>query len=115
MRPGAGDHLVRLAPWLRPRIEMHWTRMVARLNRLDLEDERHRQHLFGAARPTFPTMLRDGLAHLQDGRCFYCDAPLAGRPEVDHVVPRTRWPNDAVANLVLADRCNGYKGDGDIP
>jgi hypothetical protein len=30
---------------------------------------------------------------------------------VDHFIPWSRWPNDAVENLVLADVCNGHKSD----
>lgn len=31
-QPGAGDYLVRLAPLIRPLVELRWTRMVAQLN-----------------------------------------------------------------------------------
>lgn len=110
-RPGASDELLRLAPLLRPLIELHWVRMVASLNGLDLEGERLRTHLFGANRAMFPPGLRSGLRELQDGRCFYCDGPLRSRIEVDHFVPWSRWPNDAVENLVLADACNNHKRD----
>jgi hypothetical protein len=57
-------------------------------------------------------MLRDGLRDLQDNRCFYCDDRLVGPTEADHFIPRARCANDAVENLVLADRsCNGDKSD----
>lgn len=110
-RPGASDDLVRLAPLLRPLIELHWIRMVASLNGLDLEGERLRAHLFGGDRTAFPATLRSGLRELQDGRCFYCGEPLRSRIEVDHFVPWSRWPNDAIENLVLADACNSHKRD----
>jgi hypothetical protein len=110
-RPGAGDHLVRLAPLLRPLIELHWTRMVARINRINTEDERLRDHLFGADRRAFPKPIRAGLADLQGGACFYCGDRLGRRIEVDHFMPWARWPNDAIENLVLADGCNGHKRD----
>lgn len=110
-RPGAGDHLVRLTPLLRPLVELHWTRMVARLNDLDTEGERLHAHLFGTERVGFPADLRAGLADLQEGRCFYCGDPLARRMEVDHFLPWSRWPNDAIENLVVADRCNTHKRD----
>ena len=110
-RPRASDELLRLAPLLRPLIELHWVRMVAALNGLDLESERLRSHLFGATRTGFPTALRSGLRELQDGRCFYCDERLRSRVEVDHFIPWSRWPNDAVENLVLADACNNHKRD----
>lgn len=105
-RPSAGDHLLRLAPLVRPLVELHWTRMVARLNRLDLEEERLRAHLFGADRAVFPTSLRSALVDLHDGTCFYCGDRLRSRIEIDHFIPWSRWPNDAVENLVPADRCN---------
>jgi hypothetical protein len=108
-RPGAADHLLRLAPLIRPLVELHWTRMVASLNALDLEGEHLRVHLFGSERIAFPVGLRRGLVELQGGRCFYCDAVLGPRTEVDHFLPWSRWPNDAIENLVIADRCNGSK------
>lgn len=110
-RPGAGDHLLRLAPLLRPLIELHWTRMVAGINRIDVEEERLRSHLFGAQRSTFPGALRTGLADLQNNECFYCGDALRRAVQVDHVLPWARLPNDAIENLVLADRCNGDKRD----
>ncbi len=110
-RPGASDQLLRLAPLLRPLIELHWLRMVAALNGLDLESERLRAHLFGTDRVRFPVALRSGLRELQNDRCFYCDERFAQRVEVDHFIPWSRWPNDAIENLVLADACNGHKSD----
>ena len=110
-RSGAADHLLRLAPLLRPLIELHWARMVARINRIAIEDERLREHLFGAERAVFPKALRSGLADLQDGACFYCNDRLTNRTQVDHFIPWARWPNDATENLVLADACNSYKSD----
>lgn len=85
--------------------------MVASLNRLDLEGDRLRAHLFGATRSAFPPQLRAALRDLQDDRCFYCDRRFRTRVEVDHFVPWSRWPNDAVENLVLADSCNNDKRD----
>lgn len=64
--PGVADRLVVLGPLLRPLVELHWTRDVARWSSVD----------------------------------------------VDHFLPWSRWPNDAIENLVLADRsCNGAKRD----
>ena len=110
-RDGAADDLLRLAPLLRPLIELHWTRMVAQLNDIDVESEHIHSHLFGSERVTFPPALRAGLADLQDGKCFYCGEALGRRTQVDHFVPWSRWPNDAIQNLVLADACNGHKRD----
>jgi hypothetical protein len=51
------------------------------------------------------------LRDLQVGRCFYCNEPIVGRGHVDHFLAWSRWPNDAIENLVLADRCNLDKSD----
>jgi len=110
-RDGAGDDLLRLAPLLRPLIELHWTRMVARINGIDVENDRLHAHLFGSERVTFPPALRAGLAELQGGACFYCGDRLTARTQIDHFIPWSRWPNDAIENLVLADACNGHKRD----
>jgi len=111
-RSGAGDGLLRLAPLMRPLIETHWTRMVADINGIDLEQERLRSHLFGATRQSFPAQLRSGLADLHDRRCFYCHRPLPTQFEIDHFIPWARHPNDAIENLVPADRpCNNNKRD----
>lgn len=111
LRPGAGDHLLRLAPLIRPLVEVHWTRDVARLNQLAVEEQRLHRHLFGAERATFPAALRAGLVDLHGATCFYCDRPLGTRVELDHFMPWSRWPNDAVENLVPADACNHRKRD----
>ena len=111
--PGAGDGLLRLGPLIRPLIEVHWTRMVAEINGVA-------QRRAGPAPspvrvrpdPCRPRPLRDGIAALQDGRCFYCHHPPAKTPEADHFIPRIRCGIDAVENLVLADRrCNNDKRD----
>jgi hypothetical protein len=110
-RRGSGDHLLRLAPLLRPLIELHWVRMVASINRIDLESEHLRAHLFGSERTAFPLALRAGLRELQGGRCFYCGGRLGPKTEIDHFIPWSRWPNEAIENLVVADRCNNHKRD----
>ncbi len=111
-RPGAADELLRLAPLIRPLVELHWTREVARWNHLDLEGEQLRTHLFGVDRVGFPTKLRSALVDLQSHECFYCGDRLGRAVEIDHFLPWSRWPNDAVENLVAADRsCNNNKRD----
>jgi len=113
LRPGAGDQLLRLAPLVRPLIELHWLRMVAGFNNLDLVEDDLRRHLFGAQRTAFPPSLRRGLLDLQAGACLYCPKPLSiVATAVDHFVPWSRWPNDAIENLVLAHAsCNTRKSD----
>lgn len=119
-RAGAPDQLVRLAPLVRPLVETHWVRMVAELNRIAPEEDSLRRHLFGSERSTFPPALRHGLSTLQARACFYCGEPLElDGSAVDHFIPWTRWPNDAIENLVLAHSpCNGHKSSrvpGPVP
>ena len=109
--PGVAERLVVLGPLLRPLIELHWVRDVARWTRIATEDDSLRAHLFGTARTSFPSRLVGAMRELQDGRCFYCDERLGPRSEVDHFLAWSRWPNDAIENLVIADRCNGAKSD----
>jgi 5-methylcytosine-specific restriction endonuclease McrA len=112
LRPGAGVQLVRLAPLIRPLVELHWTRMVATINNVATEEQDLHRHLFGRDRLTPPKALREGLAGLQASRCFYCRRPFRRAPEADHFIPRVRCGIDAVENLVLADRaCNNDKRD----
>jgi 5-methylcytosine-specific restriction endonuclease McrA len=103
---------VRLAPLIRPLVELHWTRMVATLNRVATEEQDLHRHLFGRDRLVAPKALREGLASLQARCCFYCGMPFHRAPEADHFIPRVRCGIDAVENLVLADRsCNNDKRD----
>lgn len=108
---GVSDRLVTLGPMLRPLIELHWARDVARWSGIATEDEHLRRHMFGDERVTWPRGLAGGLAELQGGECFYCGERLDSRQEVDHFLAWSRWPNNAVENLVVADRCNGAKSD----
>ena len=64
------------------------------------------------------TPLRDSLADLQRGQCFYCQTVLHAQSEVDHFIPWARYPRDLGHNFVLAHRaCNHAKRDllADIP
>lgn len=108
---GVADRLAVLGPMLRPLIELHWTRDVARWTGLASEDQALHDHLFGTERTTFPRAFVDDLSDLQHGECFYCHDRLTSKREVDHFLAWSRWPNDAVENLVVADRCNGSKSD----
>ena len=110
--PGAGDDLLRLGPLIRPLAELHWTRMVAQINEVATAELDLHRHLFGSDRILPPKALRDGIAALQDGQCFYCGGALGAAPEADHFIPRIRCGIDAIENLVLADRrCNNDKRD----
>jgi 5-methylcytosine-specific restriction endonuclease McrA len=113
LAPGVGDGLVTLNGLLRPLIQRQWAARVARMN--DLEEARLESFLFGRARISLEPV-RGGLQEIQRGRCFYCDDALgrgeATRPQVDHFIPWSRYPNDAVENLVVAhERCNARKRD----
>ena len=110
--PGAGDELLRLGPLVRPLIELHCTRMVAEINQVATAELALDRHLFGSDRVLPPKALRDGMAALQHGQCFYCGAAFGTAPEADHFIPRVRCGIDAIENLVLADRrCNNDKRD----
>jgi hypothetical protein len=50
MLPGAGDELIRLGPLIRPLVELHWTRMVAEINKVATAELDLHRHLFGADR-----------------------------------------------------------------
>ena len=110
--PGAGDDLLRLGPLIRPLAELHWTRMVAEINKVATAELDLHRHLFGSDRIIPPKPLRDGIAALQDSQCFYCRGALGAAPQADHFIPRVRCGIDAIENLVLADRrCNNDKRD----
>jgi 5-methylcytosine-specific restriction endonuclease McrA len=115
LRPGVGEHLVRLAGLLRPLIQRQWTQQVVDLNRTqvtalaeqgDLDD-----FLFGASRIALEPV-RGDLRDLQDGDCFYCRDRLGRSADVDHFLPWSRHPDDGIHNLVAAHpACNNRKRD----
>ena len=48
----------------------------------------------------------------QGGLCFYCAKSLGIGWAIDHFVPWSKYPNNAVENLVAAcKKCNGDKSD----
>ena len=105
---GLGEQLVALSALLVPALQAEWTLQVASLN--DLPSEDLRSHLFGRERQDL-TPLRELLRGLQDRTCLYCLRPLPAGGHVDHVVPWSLHPQDALENLVLAhDACNLSKG-----
>ena len=110
LRPGVGRELIRLAPLLRPLIERLWASRVIVYNRLpegQLDEFLFRRARLDAVR------LRLALYELQDGRCFYTGQPVTpSASDVDHFIPWSRSPLNAVENLVVADRrVNGNKRD----
>lgn len=115
LRPGVGDHLVRLAGLLRPLVQRQWAEHIVALNRHEVpaleQQEDLDRFLFGAER-TDLAPVRSDLRELQDGLCFYCREQLKSTPDVDHFLPWTRHPDDGIHNLVVAHRrCNNRKRD----
>ena len=109
LKPRVGDYFLQLNGLLRPLIQRRWVAMVAQLNRL--EDSRLEAFLFGADRVQ-TAKIRAGFWEIQGCRCFYCDGRLGDptRGQVDHFVPWSRYPDDSLDNLVVADvACNGFK------
>jgi hypothetical protein len=109
LRPRVSEYLLQLSGLLRPLIQRHWAAMVTQLNRL--EESQLELFLFGADRIQ-TARIRAGLWEVQEQRCFYCDTlvrdPAQG--QVDHFVPWSRYPDDGLDNLVVADKaCNGFK------
>jgi hypothetical protein len=108
-KPGVPEGLVRLSPLLKPMIQRCWTLLVAKFNRLEVS--RLEEFLFGEKRISL-TGTRDFFRELQANRCFYCEKRLDSQSEVDHFIPWSRHPNNAVENLVIAHaNCNHDKRD----
>jgi len=111
LKPNVGEYLLQLNGLLRPLIQRRWAAMVAQLNRL--EDARLETFLFGADRVATANV-RAGLWEIQQRRCFYCEKRVAEptNGHVDHFVPWSRYPDDSLDNLVVADiACNGFKSN----
>lgn len=74
--------------------------MVATLNRVATEEQDLHRHLFGRDRLAPPKALRDGLAGLQAGCCFYCHRPSTG-----HRRPTISSPGSAAASMLWRTLC----------
>jgi hypothetical protein len=112
LRPGALPGMKSLGPLIRPIVERVWVSDLVERNRLDSEEGRVREHLFGAARRSLPQRARNELVSIQEGRCFYCRRPIGASTHVDHFVPWSKHPNDSLENLLLSCRsCNLSKSD----
>ena len=110
--PGVRDGVAALGSLLRPIIERVWVSDLVERNKLDSEELFVHQHLFGSERRAFPTAARKALSGLQGGLCFYCQTRLATKSHIDHFIPWSKYPNDAIENLVLTcERCNSSKTD----
>ncbi len=107
--PGVGEHLVRLAPLLRPIIHAKWIDLVVRYNDGLQSVRQLDEFLFGAERTNLEAV-RAPLVELQQGRCFYCGKQMRGSVHVDHFIPWSRNPDNRLDNLVAADdSCNTSK------
>jgi len=116
--PGAPEELVRLAALVRPLVELHYLRDVARWNGLGTVETELAEYLFGSERASISRLVRRQLRRRQGGRCFYGDEH--GDPEgpsrtslvVDHFMPWSRFRSDVAENLVLATASrNSSKSD----
>jgi len=96
----ASDHLVRLAPLLRPLIQTRWASMVARLNQDALDEAPLDRFLFAPKRLP-PNKLLAGLADLQAGKCFYCGEAL-GKAHIDHFLAWSESVDEGIFNYVVA-------------
>ena len=113
LKPNVGDCLIQLNTLLRPLIKQQWACQVAETNRLN--EAKLQSFLFSTNRLS-TTRINEQLTELQNGLCFYCHKPVGQsdreKPEVDHFIPWSRYPNDSLANFVIAHRkCNANKKD----
>lgn len=114
LRPGVGEHLVRLAGLLRPLVQQQWADRIVRWNRKVIPELEERDNLevflFGAGRANLGPV-RLGLVEAQKRRCLYCQEELSKTVHVDHFLPWARYPDDGIHNLVATHRrCNTSKG-----
>jgi len=113
LAPQVADYFVALNGLLRPLIQRTWALQVAKINQL--EESKLEAFLFQNKR-TAIAQFSEGLSDIQSSQCFYCEKPLGSsqktKPEVDHFIPWARYPNDGLANLVVAhSACNLAKSD----
>ena len=109
LKANIAEYLIQLNGVLRPFIHRQWAAMVARVNRM--EEDRLERFLFGTERVDLGPV-RHALLDLQQGKCFYCNTRVRQHAHVDHFIPWSRYPDDALDNLVVADqRCNSAKRD----
>ena len=113
LQGSTAEYLVRLNGLLRPLIQREWSTKVAQLNKLP--ESQLQNFLFNSHRAPAASLCGP-LMEMQDGRCFYCDETIGNaltkKPEVDHFIPWSRYPDDSITNLVIAHRqCNQDKRD----
>lgn len=105
---GAGEHLLSMAPLIRPLVQRSWALEVAKLNHLE-EADYLEQYLFDPRRLSLGRIHSD-LRELQHGDCFYCDEPVTSGGQIDHFIPWSRHFDNSIQNLVYAHgSCNNSK------
>jgi len=120
LKPGVSRCFRDLHGVVQALIQVAWLRYIQRLPRnqsLIGQGGDLTEFLFGAERNALAP-LREQLLDLQQGACFYCQAPVRSQGEVDHFVPWARYPRDLGHNLVVAHgACNRDKSDllADVP
>jgi 5-methylcytosine-specific restriction endonuclease McrA len=109
---GVPDCLLTLSSLLRSMIQTEWSRYVASIKQNEIETDKLHAFLFDRTR-TDLNKARVPLRELQQRICFYCGEPLNGDAgHVDHFIPWSRHPNDAIENLVVAHAsCNISKSN----
>jgi hypothetical protein len=110
--PGVAECLLTLAPLIRPMVHREWTTFITQIEANRIETDKVFEFLFVRQREQLGPV-RKPLLELQQGRCFYCGAPMnAAGGHVDHFIPWSRHPNNAIENLVVAhSTCNSSKSD----
>ena len=119
---GAAEELVRLTPLVRPLIELHYVRDVARYNEMQTVEEELLEYLFGSERGHVTTLVRRQIRKRQHSRCFYADehhdppGPTRGpRLVLDHFMPWSRFRLDAPENFVLATESRNRSKSDHLP
>lgn len=104
---GAGDHLLRAAPFLRPLVQSVWVTAVSRFNAM--QEAELARFLFGAQRISLAPVT-GALRELAKGRCFYCTRQVTAGGQIDHFVPWARHVDNGLLNLVYTHgACNNAK------
>ncbi|MBU6162458.1 MAG: HNH endonuclease, partial [Myxococcales bacterium] len=111
-KPGVPQALLTLSPLLRSMIQTEWTRLVAGIRQNNIEANVLHTFLFDHSRVNLNDT-RAPLRELQQRVCFYCGELLVNEAgHVDHFVPWSRHPNNAIENLVVAHAsCNISKSN----
>lgn len=105
---GAGEHLLTMAPLIRPLVQRSWALAVAKMNHLE-EADYLEQYLFDPRRLSL-TRVHADLRELHRGRCFYCGEVVSSGGQIDHFIPWSRHFDNSIQNLVFAhDACNNSK------